>query len=113
MTSSALPGACRGRPRRASFSISAASNRLPRPSGARLRTSTPRLTYAYSVARLIPSRSAASSAVIQDAITHLRPGPNPVDGTSTGLEHTQRHIDPAVVATARGAGLGPFGYVDF
>jgi hypothetical protein len=63
MTNSPAPG-CRGRPRRASDSTSAASNRLVRPSSPARRRSTPRLTYEYSVAGLIRSRRAASPAPI-------------------------------------------------
>ena len=44
ITMSALPACRRGRPRRASRSTSPASNRLPRPSAAFRRNSTPRLT---------------------------------------------------------------------
>ena len=62
---SRAPAGRRGRPRRASRSISSASNRLVLPSALRCRVSVPRLTYAYRVAGLTPSRRAASAALTE------------------------------------------------
>src|SRR5580704_4521168 len=71
ITSSAPPAPRRGLPRRARSSISAASNRLARPSEPRRGASTPRLTYEYRLAGLMPSRCAASAAPIHSVTLPL------------------------------------------